>query len=95
MKVIYQLQENDGQHIYWPGIDADIHDIHKEMPGMYQEVPANQGGTANLMTSQRDLGRRWLWLILIWMILHMFVINLINLVNSHSCINTKLHSVPS
>ena len=38
-----KVQENAKQHMYWTGINADIEDYTKPMPGMYQKVSSSQG----------------------------------------------------
>ena len=50
-----KVQQNARQHLYWPGLDADIAD-YTEMPGMHTPISASQRATASSRGATRALG---------------------------------------
>ena len=50
-----KVQQNARQHLYWPGLDADIAD-YRRCPRMHMQIPASQRATAGSRGATRALG---------------------------------------
>ena len=51
-----KVQQNARQHLYWPGLDADIADYTKEVPGMHTPISTPQRATAGSRGATRAMG---------------------------------------
>ena len=52
-----KVQQNARQHLYWPGLDADIADYTRTVPGMHTPISASQRDHCRLMRCHKSHGR--------------------------------------